>query len=104
VAGAEAYLHAKFDLDPSNRLATVHQRHRQERQDRQRSDSIGRTVLQTVAQKLKAVFSGMNCIIETKWYINITTNVQQQQMGDSARAKWVEKWNGCCATFRGGGV
>ena len=31
----------------------MHQRHRQtDRQDRQRSDSIGRTVLQTVAQKL----------------------------------------------------
>jgi len=29
VAGAEAYLHAKFRLDPSNRLATIHQRHRQ---------------------------------------------------------------------------
>jgi len=26
---AEAYLHAKFHLDPSNRLATVHERHRQ---------------------------------------------------------------------------
>jgi len=24
---AEAYLHAKFRLDPSNRLATIHQRH-----------------------------------------------------------------------------
>ena len=38
----EAYLHAKFHLDPSNRLATVHQRHRQDRTDRtdrQRSDS-----------------------------------------------------------------
>jgi len=45
VARAEAYLHAKFHLDPSNRLATVHQRHRQD-MDRQRSDSIGRTVLQ----------------------------------------------------------
>jgi len=44
---AEAYLHAKFHLDPSNRLATIHQRHRQ---DRQPYDSIGRTVLQTVAQ------------------------------------------------------
>ena len=42
---AEAYLHAKFHLDRSNRLATIHQRHRQDRQDRQRSDSIGRTVL-----------------------------------------------------------
>jgi len=31
VASAEAYLqlHAKFHLDPSNRLATVHQRRRQ---------------------------------------------------------------------------
>ena len=50
------YLHAKFHLDPSNRLATVHERQRQDRtdrQDRQRTDSIGRTVLQTVAQKGK---------------------------------------------------
>jgi len=31
--------HAKFHLDPSNRLATVHQRYRQDRQDRQ----IGQT-------------------------------------------------------------
>jgi len=54
VARAEAYLHAKLHLDPSNRLATVHQRHRQTGQTgqyRQRYDSIGRTVLQTVAQK-----------------------------------------------------
>jgi len=29
VARAEAYLHVKFHLDPSNRLATMHQRHRQ---------------------------------------------------------------------------
>jgi len=32
-------------------LATVHEPHRQDRTDRQRTDSIGRTVLQTVAQK-----------------------------------------------------
>ena len=32
--GAEAYLHAKFRLDPSNRLAIVYERHRQDRQDR----------------------------------------------------------------------
>jgi len=33
---ADAYLHAKFHLVPSNRLATVHQRYRQtDRQDRQ---------------------------------------------------------------------
>jgi len=39
VARAEAYLHAKFHLDPSNRLATVHERYRQtdrtDRTDRQ---------------------------------------------------------------------
>jgi len=29
VARAESYLDAKFHLDPSNRLATIHQRHRQ---------------------------------------------------------------------------
>ena len=33
MARAEAYLHAKFHLDPSNRLATVHERHRQDRRD-----------------------------------------------------------------------
>jgi len=50
VAGAEA----KFHLDPCNRLATTHQRHRQDRQTGQtgqRSGSIERTVLETVAQK-----------------------------------------------------
>jgi len=41
-------LHAKFHLDPSNRLATIH---RNDRTDRELTDSIGRTVLQTVAQK-----------------------------------------------------
>jgi len=56
VARAEAYLHVKFHLNPSDHLVTIHQRHRQtDRQDRQtdrqRSDSIGRTVLQTVAHK-----------------------------------------------------
>ena len=56
VARAEAYLRAKLYLDPSNRLATVHERYRQtdetDRQtDRQRSDSLRRTVLQMVTQK-----------------------------------------------------
>ena len=41
----------QFHFDPSNRLATIHQRHRQTGQDKQRSDSIGRTVFQMVAQK-----------------------------------------------------
>jgi len=65
VARAEAYLHAKFHLDPSNPLATIHQRHRQDRltgqTDRQRSDSIGRTVLQTVAQKWDRFLIGHWC-------------------------------------------
>jgi len=35
VARAEAYLRVKFHLDPSNRLATVHERYRQtDRTDR----------------------------------------------------------------------
>jgi len=35
VAGPESYLLAKFHLDPSNRLATIHQRYRQtDRTDR----------------------------------------------------------------------
>ena len=54
-ARVDAYLRAKLHLDPSNRLSTIHQRYRhteQDRTERQRSDSIGRTVLQTVAQKV----------------------------------------------------
>jgi len=59
--GSWAYLHAKFHLDASNRLATVHQTYRHDRQtdrqtDRLRSDSIGRIVLQTVAQKCAKAF------------------------------------------------
>jgi len=49
--GQGLYLRAKFRLDPSNRLAKVHEHYRQDRQDRQPTDSTGRTVLQTVAQK-----------------------------------------------------
>jgi len=58
VAVAEAYLYAKFRLDLSNRLATIHQRYRQDRTDRQRSDSIGRTILQTVAKKREVMHVG----------------------------------------------
>ena len=56
MARADAYLHTKWHVDPSNCLATIHQHHRQtdrtgqDRADRQRSDRIGRTVLQTVFQ------------------------------------------------------
>jgi len=48
VTAAEIYLYAKFHLDPSNRVATIHQRYRQtdrtdrqNRTDRQRSDGTG---------------------------------------------------------------
>jgi len=67
------YLCAKFHLDPSNRLATVHQCYRQERQteqtDRQTgqwSGSIGRTVLQMVAQKRVWRSHCKTCIIVLK--------------------------------------
>ena len=50
---AKAYLHAKFILQSSNRLATIHQRYRQTGQtDRQWTESIGQTVLQTIAKNV----------------------------------------------------
>ena len=55
-----------FHLDPSNRLAIMHQRHiqdrqtdRQDRHTRQRSSRIGRTVLQTVSQKSLTTLGGI---------------------------------------------
>jgi len=54
MAGAEAYLHAKFHLGPSNRWPQntniTDRQTAQTGQDKQRSDSIEQTVLQTVAQ------------------------------------------------------
>jgi len=65
-AGAEAYMYAKFHLDLCNRSETIHQRHRQDRTDsqtdRQWSDSIGRTILQTVAQK-RVAFSTLTMLV-----------------------------------------
>jgi len=58
-----AYLHAKFHLDPSNHLATIHQRRRQT--DRQQTDSIGRTILQMVAQKWNEYLKILN-----SWVLN----------------------------------
>ena len=59
MACAETNLPTKLHLDPSSRLATIHQRYRQtdrqagqDRTDRQRSDRIGELFLQTVAQNL----------------------------------------------------
>jgi len=69
VARAEAYLHAKFDLNPSNGLATIHQCHRQDRTESQtgqteQSDSTGKTVLQTVAQKPHKIWQQMLLFVE----------------------------------------
>ena len=82
--------HAKFDLDPSNRLATIHQRHRQtattDKQDRQRSDSIGRTVLQMVAPKTK---SGLLRILNTdrnnQYYHSLSISESEIYVSVSAR-------------------
>jgi len=49
---AEAYLHAKFHLDPSNRLATIHT-NVTDKTDRQTGQPTGSTVLQAVAQNEK---------------------------------------------------
>jgi len=86
---------AKFHLDPSSRLATIHQRYRQtdrqtdrhtDRQtdrtgqtDRQRSDSKGRTVLQTVAQKSKLF-----------WFIILANVVVREYRCVSMCADWVK--------------
>ena len=65
VARAETYMRANFHLDPSNRLATTHQRYRQDRQT-DSGHSIGRTVLQTVAQKVHAGF--LRCRLDSLLY------------------------------------
>ena len=54
---AEAYLRTVFHFDLSNRLATIHQRHRKTGQN---NGLIGRAVLQTVAQKLRKRANGAN--------------------------------------------
>ena len=76
---AEAYLHAKFHLDPSNRLATIHRHHRQTGQTGQRTDSIGRTVLQTVAQKSAGcrqnIQTRLVCTATERWTIQPHANI-----------------------------
>ena len=80
MAVAEAYLHAKFHLDLSNRLASIHQRHKQTdstdrtEEVRQRSDSIEQTVLQTVVQNLDA--SGYISVAESLYTVSSTTSTQ----------------------------
>jgi len=51
VSGQSALMHFnKWNETPASQTGQI------DRQDRQRSDSVGRTVLQTVAQKVKACF------------------------------------------------
>jgi len=64
VAGAEAYLHAKFTVESLNCLATIHQRYRETvRQTGQWSNSIGQTVLQIVDQKVVVLYSSVVTLI-----------------------------------------
>jgi len=73
MTGAEACLHAKFHLDPSNGLATIHQHH-----IGQRSDSTGRIVLQTVAQKLN---------LTTKTHIHQSQEMYYNKINQKATAQ-----------------
>jgi len=48
----EAYLHAKFDLDASNRLATVQQRHRHDIQHRANRFKNGRPKMVRICYRI----------------------------------------------------
>jgi len=70
VSRAEAYVHAKFHLDPFNRLVTITNvtyRMVQDRTDRTDNgpiaDSIGQTALQTVVQK---TIAGLSNALDTQ--------------------------------------
>ena len=87
-ARTEAYLHAKFHLDASKRLATIHIRYRQT--DRQRSDSIVRTVLQTVAQKPQVpvtVTQGVSVVGVAGWLVILTGWLVVRLAGDGGRSQ-----------------
>jgi len=67
---AEAYTSVKWHLDPYTRFATIHQRYRQtDRHDRQRFDSVGRTVLQTVVRKRFAVFAQLDITAKSPYIL-----------------------------------
>jgi len=83
-AQAEAYVRAKFHLDPSNRLATVHQRYRRQDRTEQRSDSIRRTVLKTVAQNSKV--TGQHSFTHDPSGINLVQNRGGRQ-AEASRAE-----------------
>jgi len=66
-----------INLDPSDSLVIIDQRYRQ---DRQRSDSIGRTILQTVAQELCKIV-----LFSELW--QISTNFDNFWQNDGKEAK-----------------
>ena len=80
MARAEAYLHTKFHLDPSNRLATVQERHRQTGQDRQRSDSITANGFTNGRPKIVATRYQILRLKYTK--IDFSRGLPQIQMGE----------------------
>ena len=58
VAWAEAYLHTKWHLDPSNRLGTIHQRDRQTRHTIH--DNGSDNIRRTAAPKQSAILVSLN--------------------------------------------
>jgi len=58
VARAEAYPHAKFHIDPSNRLATVHQCHRQDRQTNNGLIAQGKPFYKRLLRKYRQEYNG----------------------------------------------
>ena len=66
---AEAYLYAKFHLDPSNRLTTVQQRYREtNKTDRQRSDSRANRFWATICKTVRPMLSDrcLSCVSRPK--------------------------------------
>jgi len=85
VARAEAHLHAKFHLHPSNRLATIHQRHRP---DRQLSDSIRRLFYKRSPKnwvkqhKLKRAIQGHNKYFRRNVAVICCSRIKEKTQSD----------------------
>ena len=99
MAGVEAYLHAEFDLDPSNRLAqyTNVTDRQADRTDRQRIDSIGRTVFTKFSGRSKIVHCiipevAVNSVAAWRMKINHTSNVKRHYLGVSVLPTTSGSW------------
>ena len=95
-----------WHIDPSNHLATVYQHYRQDRTDRQWSDSIGRTVLQTVAQNCYlAVDYALMWVLHSKTnYYDRICNIQMnsyvaQHCGSYASWRNLSCWSHWCLQY-----